>query len=110
MHVLISQKTKIMKKIIFLTTFIALASIATYAQDSTHEKKQWAKDEILDNKQEMLDKLNLTPDQKDQMDKMVREGRKQRSRILMDESLTDDQKKAQMQELRQSGDKKVALK
>ena len=65
--------------------------------DSTHHFK----------KEKMKDQLNLTADQKSQMKTLHQDMKQQREAIMNDQSLTSDQKKEKMKDLRKSQSEKM---
>ena len=58
-------------------------------------------------KGKMQDQLNLTADQKSQMKALHQDMKQQREGIMNDQSLTSDQKKEKMKELRKSQSEKM---
>jgi Spy/CpxP family protein refolding chaperone len=58
-------------------------------------------------KGKMKDQLNLTADQKSQMKALHQDMKQQREGIMNDQSLTSDQKKEKMKELRKSQSEKM---
>lgn len=56
---------------------------------------------------EMMDQLNLSPDQKSQMKSLRESDKQQREEIKNDASLTQDQKRSRMKELHKSQSEKM---
>ena len=90
-----------MKRTILIAAIVSLFSVsATYAQDAP--KKEKAEKTMKDRRTAMYDDLNLTQDQKDKLKTLNEDGMQKMKAIRDDNTLSDDQKKSQMKELRAS--------
>ncbi|MBO9617919.1 MAG: hypothetical protein J7539_02695 [Niabella sp.] len=87
-----------MKRSYLIAAAIGIFSLsASYAQDSTKAKKG------MENRREaMYSDLNLTQDQKDKLKTLDEDGFKQMKALRDDQSLSDDQKKSKMMEMRKT--------
>lgn len=87
-----------MKKSYLIAAAIGLFSLSTsYAQDSANGKKG------MENRREaMYNDLNLTQDQKDKLKTLNEDGFKQMKALREDQSLSDDQKKSKMMDIRKT--------
>lgn len=90
-----------MKKTILIAAIVTLFSVsATYAQDSASAGNGRGK---MENRREALyNDLNLTQDQKDKMKALDDDSFKQMKAVRDDNTLSDDQKKDKMKEIRKT--------
>ncbi|ANH83290.1 hypothetical protein A8C56_21960 [Niabella ginsenosidivorans] len=88
-----------MKKTFLIAAIVTLFSVsATYAQDSASAGNGHGK---MGNRREALyNDLNLTQDQKDKLKALDADGFKQMKAVHEDNSLSEDQKKDKMKEIR----------
>ncbi len=99
----------------FILTVVAILSIAsvTFAQSADKgsgkrdEKKEWGKQEGMENKEAIMRRLNLTDDQKTKIMDIVKKGKERRTAINTDTKLTQQQKNQQLDALRDEGRTKV---
>lgn len=99
----------------FILTAVAFLSIAsvTLAQSDDKgsgkrdDKKEWGKQEGMENKEAIMRRLNLTDDQKAKIMDLVKNGKERRTAINTDSKLTQQQKNQQLDALRDEGRNKV---
>lgn len=97
-----------MKKIMMLVCAAVLSVAVVHAQDSTSMRKHnHSPFEHRQKKNDFRD-LNLTQDQKDQLQKMREETKVQREKIQNDANLSHEQKEAKFKELRKENKEKFA--
>lgn len=87
--------------------FFAANSDAQVKKDAHQSQKMHADSSRHFKQGKMADQLNLTADQKSQMKALHQDMKQQREGIMNDESLTADQKKQKMKELRKSQSEKM---
>lgn len=97
-----------MKKIMTFVCAAVLSVAAVHAQDSTSTRKQNRENIEKHQKGSHLQELNLTQEQKDQLQKMKEETKAQREKIRNDGNLSQEQKLEKMKELRQQNKEKFA--
>lgn len=97
-----------MKKIMTLLCAAVLSVAAVHAQDSTSMKKHHHENFDRHHKGDRLKDLNLTQDQKDQLQKMKEETKAQKEKIQNDATLSQEQKMEKMKELRKQNKEKFA--
>ncbi|MBN9295543.1 MAG: hypothetical protein J0I41_00970 [Filimonas sp.] len=94
-----------MKKLSFLLAFVLFAAVGVNAQDSTVVKKN--KHEA-HQKKEMYKDLNLTQDQQDKIKSINKDSKAKADAIKNNASLSEDDKKKQLKELRETNQKNIA--
>lgn len=87
--------------------FFAANSNAQVKRDAPQSKQMRSDSSRHFKKGDMMDQLNLTADQKSQMKTLHQDMKQQREGIMNDQSLTADQKKAKMKDLRKSQSEKM---
>ena len=105
-----------MKKILIAATmFMAFALTGAHAQTTapatTTEQQPASTDSkttLKYNRQEIIDQLNLTADQKKQLVPLEKEEKAKRDKINNDTSLTPEEKKAQLKSLKKEGISKMS--
>ena len=87
--------------------FFAANSSAQAKRNVPHSQQMRSDSSRHFQKGKMQDQLNLTADQKSQMKALHQDMKQQREGIMNDQSLTSDQKKEKMKELRKSQSEKM---
>lgn len=103
-------KNKTMKKLfLFALTgfFFAVSANAQIERNTNPSQKVQSDSAHHHHRGEMMDQLNLSPDQKSQMKSLRESNKQQRDEIKNDASLTQDQKRARMKELYKSQSEKM---
>ncbi len=96
-----------MKKITFLLAFGLFSTAALYAQDSTAVKPHQHMKQG-NHKRDMFKELQLTQDQSDKIKAFNKDAKAKRQDIVNNSSLSQDDKKKQLKELRESNKKNIA--
>lgn len=99
-----------MKKLFLLSMvgfFFALNAGAQVARESNPSQKMQSDSARHHQRGQLMNQLNLTPDQKSQMKSLRQSNKQEREAIQNDASLTQEQKKAKMKELHKSQSDKM---
>jgi Spy/CpxP family protein refolding chaperone len=94
-----------MKKLSFLLAFVLFAAIGVNAQDSTVVKKH---NHEMKQKWDAFKDLNLTADQQEKIKTISKDSKTKADAIKNNASLSEDDKKKQLKELRETTQKSIA--